>query len=109
MIYLPSSTYPPGFTYNETLQSWTCKWKTAPHHNPGNSQNPPIQEPSHFTRDCIKARAGIALMGILIGLGVVMGVTAGVGFWLERRVKRQRKYGRFGLEEMTLCAKNGSV
>ena len=107
-IYLPSSTYPPGFTYNETLHSWTCKWKsvrdaTADQQNTDTS----IQAPAHFARYCSQTTAAFVLLGVLVGLEVLMGVAAAGGIWLERTVWRQRECHRFDF--VNIRAKNGGV
>ena len=105
-IYLPSSIYPRGFTYNETLHSWTCKWKsvrdaTADQQNTDTS----IPAPAHFARYCSQTTAAFVLLGVLVGLEVLMGVAAAGGFWLERTVWRQRECRRFDF--VNIRAKNG--
>ncbi|CAP79032.1 hypothetical protein E8E15_005369 [Penicillium rubens] len=81
IIYLPSSDYPAGFSKNETLHSWTCKWKT------GTSGTKP---PRHFERDCINTRAGFCLLCVLVGLEILMGLVAAVGIWFQRDVAGRR-------------------
>ncbi|KAJ5901524.1 hypothetical protein N7495_002052 [Penicillium taxi] len=81
-LYLPSSTYPIGFTENETLHTWTCKWK---------SSSEDVSSPIYFSRDCIESRAGFALLYVLLALEILMGITAAVGTWLQRDVSRRRE------------------
>ncbi|PLN86628.1 hypothetical protein BDW42DRAFT_189905 [Aspergillus taichungensis] len=83
-IYQPNSPQPNGFTSSETLSSWTCKWKTV-RGNPS-----AIPAAAHFGRDCAASRAGLFLLGVLLGLEVVKGVVAAVGVWCGWRVARQR-------------------
>lgn len=100
-IYLPSSTYPSGFNENETLHSWTCKWKSI--RNPSSSD---AQAPIHFERDCTETQAAFVLLGILIGLEIIMGFVAAAGLWLERSLIRHRRTGVFDLETVKVAAKN---
>ncbi|KAJ5205012.1 uncharacterized protein N7498_005891 [Penicillium cinerascens] len=95
IIYLPSSTYPSGFSENETLHSWTCKWKT-------NTGNTPA--PIHFTRDCQETRAGFALLCVLLGLEIAMGVGAALGSYFQRDVSRRREE-EFQLEKVEVATK----
>ncbi|KAE8555133.1 hypothetical protein EYB25_003681 [Talaromyces marneffei] len=86
-IYLPSASYPDGFTVSETIHSWTCKWKSA-----GSlSSNDSITAPANFSRICSESRAGFVLLGLLIGLEVVMCAAAAAGYVLEMTVSKQRK------------------
>ncbi|KAJ5676532.1 uncharacterized protein N7477_002165 [Penicillium maclennaniae] len=94
-IYLPSSTYPVGFTENETLHSWTCKWKN-------NTSSTTI--PVHFTRDCHNSRAGFALLCVLLGLEIVMGVGAALGSYFQKDVSRRREQ-EFQLEKLEIATK----
>ncbi|KAJ6156059.1 hypothetical protein N7497_004944 [Penicillium chrysogenum] len=95
IIYLPSSDYPAGFSKNETLHSWTCKWKI------GTSGTKP---PRHFERDCINTRAGFCLLCVLVGLEILMGLVAAVGIWFQRDVARRRA-GQFQLEKLEIATK----
>ncbi|KAJ5970214.1 uncharacterized protein N7479_000132 [Penicillium vulpinum] len=81
IIYLPSSDYPAGFSKNETLHSWTCKWKTG---------TGSTTAPRHFDRDCINTRAGFVLLCVLVGMEVLMGFVAAAGTWFQRDVARRR-------------------
>ncbi|KAJ5114327.1 hypothetical protein NUU61_000086 [Penicillium alfredii] len=82
IIHRPSSSYPAGFTHNETLHSWTCKWKIAPDG---------AQAPIYFSRDCASTRAGFVLLCVLLALEVLLGLVAAVGAWLQRNVARHRE------------------
>lgn len=82
MIYLPFSKYPAGFSTNETLESWTCKWRRG-------TSGTTI--PHYFNRNCVNSRAGFALMCTLIGMEVLMGISAAAGTWLQRGVSRRRE------------------
>ncbi|KAJ5126545.1 hypothetical protein N7448_007324 [Penicillium atrosanguineum] len=94
IIYLPSSAYPSGFTENETLYSWTCKWKNT------SSTTTPL----HFSRDCHNTRAGFALLCFLLGLEIVMGVGAALGSYFQRDVSRRREQ-EFQLEKLEIATK----
>ncbi|KAF9885532.1 hypothetical protein FE257_012860 [Aspergillus nanangensis] len=104
-IYRPGSTSPSGFSGNETLHSWTCKWKNTRGLDSRSSDGALTSPPVHFARDCTATEAGFALMCVLIGLEVVMGVTAGVGVYLERSVLRQRGQERLQLEKIEITTK----
>ncbi|KAJ5578739.1 uncharacterized protein N7459_007703 [Penicillium hispanicum] len=95
IIYLPSSTYPTGFTKNETLHSWTCKWKKDTGHD---------TTPVHFVRDCHNTRAGFALLCTLLGLEILMGIGAVVGAWFQRDVGRRREE-QVQLEKLEIATK----
>ncbi|CRL28534.1 unnamed protein product [Penicillium camemberti] len=95
IIYLPSSDYPAGFSKNETLHSWTCKWKT------GTSST---STPRHFDRDCVNTRAGFVLLCVLLGMEVLMGLVAAVGTWFQRDVSRRRAE-QFQLEKLEIATK----
>lgn len=94
IVYLPSSSYPAGFTKNETLHSWTCKWKTSGE----------IPSPIHFSRDCHSTRAGFALLCTLLGLEIFMGLTAAAGAWFQRDVGRRREE-KLQLEKLEIATK----
>jgi hypothetical protein len=96
IIYRPSSDYPAGFSKNETLHSWTCKWKTG---TSGTSS------PSHFDRDCINTRAGFVLLCVLIGMEVLLGIVAAVGTWFQRDVSRRREE-QVQLEKLEVATKH---
>lgn len=81
VIYRPGSTYPSGFTKNETLQSWTCKWQPASNH---------AIAPINFSRDCHDTRAGFALLCMVLGMEILMGMSAVAGSYLQRNMSRQR-------------------
>lgn len=86
-IYLPSATYPDGFTVSETIHSWTCKWRSV-----GSlSSADDVTAPANFSRICAESRAGFVLLGLLIGLEIVMCAAAAAGYMLEMTVSRQRK------------------
>lgn len=89
-IYLPSSKYPSGFTKNETLQSWTCKWKRPLDGSNIDSDDTYLEAPAHFARDCAASRAGFALTCALIGLEVVMGIAAAAGYLFMKRMAKRR-------------------
>ncbi|KAJ5743195.1 hypothetical protein N7533_010297 [Penicillium manginii] len=95
IIYRPSSNYPSGFTENETLYSWTCKWK-----NGSSTQTIPID----FSRDCHDTRAGFALLCLTLGLEILMGIAAGVGSLSQRGVSRRREE-QFQLEKLEIATK----
>ncbi|CAI7599998.1 unnamed protein product [Penicillium glandicola] len=95
MIYLPSSDYPAGFSKNETLHSWTCKWKT------GTSGT---KTPRHFDRDCINTRAGFVLLCVLVGMEVLMGLVAALDMWFQRDISRRRAE-QFQLEKLEIATK----
>ncbi|KAL5365514.1 hypothetical protein BJX96DRAFT_169162 [Aspergillus floccosus] len=99
-IYRPGSHTPSGFSNDETLHSWTCKWKAV------RGESSAISAPAHFARDCAITEAGFALMCALIGLEVLLGAVAGVGIWLERAVSRQREDERLQLEKIETVAKH---
>ena len=104
-IYPPSSKYPSGFTVNETLQSWTCKWKKPLDGNIAGPDGTPLHAPTHFARDCAASRAGFALMCVLIALEIVMAVAAVAGYLLTRRAAGQRADERVVSE--TVVVKDG--
>ncbi|KUL90360.1 hypothetical protein ZTR_02056 [Talaromyces verruculosus] len=87
-IYLPSATYPDGFTVSETIHSWTCKWRSV---GSLSNSNDDVTAPANFSRICAESRAGFVLLGLLIGLEVVMCAAAAAGYMLEMTVSRQRK------------------
>ncbi|GFF31840.1 hypothetical protein IFM58399_03014 [Aspergillus lentulus] len=104
-IYLPQSTYPGGFSHNETLHSWTCKWKAM--RSVTSSENASLHAPTHFERDCSETRAGFVLLALLIGLEVVGGAVGAFGVWLERNVSRQRSFGA-QVEKETVLTKDSN-
>lgn len=104
-IYRPRSTYPTGFTTNETLHSWTCKWKFSTG-STSSSGDTWVAAPVYFARDCAVTEAGFALMCALLGLEIIMGFVAGAGLWLERGVSRQRVEERVQLEKIATMAKH---
>jgi hypothetical protein len=95
MIYRPSASYPSGFSQGETLRSWTCKWK---------SSNGSTSTPIHFTRDCHETRAGFALLCVLLGLEILMGLAAAAGTLSQRDVSRRRDQ-QVQLEKLEISAK----
>jgi hypothetical protein len=96
IIYRPSSDYPAGFNENETLHSWTCKWKT------GTSG---ISSPSHFDRDCTSTRAAFVLLCVLVGMEALMGIVGVVGIWFQRDVSR-RRIGQSQLTQLDFATKD---
>ncbi|KAL2001815.1 hypothetical protein VTN02DRAFT_1190 [Thermoascus thermophilus] len=104
-IYLPSSTYPSGFTENETLHSWTCRWKSMRGLNILDEDGTPLRAPDHFPRDCVETRAGFILLGLLIGLEVMMGAAAAAGWWVEIDVRRRRQAEKVKLGRVEVSAK----
>ncbi|PWY89972.1 hypothetical protein BO70DRAFT_377186 [Aspergillus heteromorphus CBS 117.55] len=124
VIYRPGAHHPSGFATTETLHSWTCKWEeiryggtadsvsnatfistststsvsgSASGSNSTSSGNGIVagsSAPSHFRRDCDVTRAAFIMLGVLLGLEIVMGVVAGVGVWVGRRVERERERER---------------
>ncbi|CAI7641864.1 unnamed protein product [Penicillium bialowiezense] len=96
IIYRPASSHPDGFSKNETLQSWTCKWKAG-------TSGTTI--PHDFDRDCMNTRAGFVLICVLIGLEIFMGVLAAVGTWFQRDVARRREQ-QFQLEKLEIASKH---
>ncbi|KAK9655161.1 hypothetical protein V6Z96_003353 [Aspergillus fumigatus] len=104
-IYLPQSTYPSGFSHNETLRSWTCKWKAM--RSVTTSENASLHAPTHFERDCRETKAGFVLLALLIGLEVVGSAVGVFGVWLERIVSRQRIYG-VQVEKETVLTKESN-
>ncbi|KAG2421046.1 hypothetical protein HFD88_000662 [Aspergillus terreus] len=99
-IYQPGSHKPSGFSGDETLHSWTCKWKSV------RGESSAVSAPAHFARDCAVTEAGFALLCALIGLEVILGAVAGAGIWLERGVSRQREDERLQLEKIETTAKH---
>ena len=95
IMYLPSSSYPTGFTVNETLYSWTCKWKTS---------SGGTATPIDFARDCHDTRAGFALLCVLLGLEILMGISAAVGTFFQRNVGRRREE-QVQLEKLEIATK----
>lgn len=95
IIYRPSSNYPSGFSNNETLHSWTCKWKTG-----ANGDTTPV----HFSRDCTNTRAGFAMLCLSLGLEILMGIAAAVGSLSQRGVSRRREE-QFQLEKLGIATK----
>ncbi|KAJ5131400.1 uncharacterized protein N7515_007439 [Penicillium bovifimosum] len=98
IIYLPSSGYPAGFSKNETLHSWTCKWQT------GTSGS---KTPSHFSRDCVNTRAGFVMLCVLLGMEVSLGLAAAAGTWVQRDVSRRRD-AQAQLEKLEIATKQVS-
>ncbi|KAJ5581541.1 hypothetical protein N7535_000161 [Penicillium sp. DV-2018c] len=98
IIYLPSSGYPPGFSKNETLPSWTCKWRV------GTSGS---KIPSHFSRDCVNTRAGFVMLCVLLGMEASMGLAAAAGTWVQRDVSRRRQ-AQAQLEKLEITTKQVS-
>ncbi|KAJ5167484.1 uncharacterized protein N7482_006265 [Penicillium canariense] len=94
-IYRPSASYPSGFTENETLRSWTCKWTVS---------NETTSTPIDFSRDCHDTRAGFALLCVLLGLEILMGLAAAAGTWFQRDVSRLRDE-QVQLEKLELTTK----
>jgi len=90
-IYLPSSSYPAGFTSVETIHSWTCKWQSLNGVTVTGSVGQPLTAPGGFARVCMETRAGFILLGLLIGLEAILGLSACLGWWLARHVGMQRK------------------
>ncbi|KAN0070209.1 hypothetical protein V8E54_011790 [Elaphomyces granulatus] len=90
-VYLPSATYPSGFTQNETIHSWTCKWRTLEANNVTGQDGQPLHAPAGFSRDCIETRVGFVLLGLLIGIEAIMGAASAAGWFLERTVSKQRR------------------
>ncbi|KAJ5682951.1 hypothetical protein N7462_006116 [Penicillium macrosclerotiorum] len=93
MIYRPSATYPSGYSQNETLHSWTCKWSRA-----GD------KAPTHFNRDCHDTRAGFSLLCVLLGLEIFMGVAAIASTWFQRGVSRRREE-QYALDKLEIMTK----
>lgn len=89
-IHLPSSSALHGFARQETLHSWTCKWKSVRGTPSINLDNTLATPPSHFARDCATTRAAFIMMGLLVGLEIIMGIAVGAGIWFERNVSKQR-------------------
>ncbi|OOQ86918.1 hypothetical protein PEBR_19172 [Penicillium brasilianum] len=81
IIYRPSASYPSGFSEGETLHSWTCKW---------DSSSGTTSSPVHFARDCHETRAGFAMLCVLLGFEILMGLAAAAGTWSQRDVSRRR-------------------
>lgn len=109
VIYQPGAKHPSGFSEMETLHSWTCKWGvvrdgydsvsgnstiSASTSGSYNATAGDVTAPVHFKRDCDVTSAGFALLCVLLGLEVVMGVVVGLGVWVERKVGGLR--GRIG-------------
>ncbi|KAJ5088507.1 hypothetical protein N7456_012123 [Penicillium angulare] len=92
IIYRPSSKYPTGFTKNETLSSWTCKWDKS------------STAPIHFARDCHATHAGFALLCLVLALEICMGIASAVGTWLQRDVGRRREE-QAQLEKLEIATK----
>ncbi|KAJ6111204.1 hypothetical protein N7486_003439 [Penicillium sp. IBT 16267x] len=95
IIYLPSSSYPTGFNENETLHSWTCKWRES-----SNNEATPI----HFSRDCHATSAGFGLLCLTLGLEILMGMAAAVGTWFQKDVGRRREE-QVQLEKLEVATK----
>lgn len=49
-----------------------------------------LEAPAHFARDCAASRAGFALTCALVGLEVVMGITAAAGYLFMKRMAKRR-------------------
>ncbi|KAJ5332952.1 hypothetical protein MYU51_005387 [Penicillium brevicompactum] len=96
IIYRPASSHPAGFSKNETLQSWTCKWKAG-------ADGTTI--PHGFDRDCMNTRAGFVLICVLIGMETFIGVLAAIGTWFQRDVARRREQ-QFQLEKHEIASKH---
>lgn len=96
MNYLPLSSYPIGFSYNETLNSWTCKWK-------GGSKD--AQPPIYFAPDCAETHVGFVLLGALVGLELLMGVVAAVSVWSQTNDARRRADEGYQLEKLEFATK----
>jgi len=96
-IYLPSSSYPAGFSGNETIHSWTCKWQSLNGVSVQGSNGQPLAAPDNFASMCMETRAGFILLGLLIGLEIVLGVSGVSGWWLARNVDLHRKDVGLGL------------
>jgi hypothetical protein len=106
-IYLPSATYPAGFTSNETIHSWSCKWQSLQGVNVTTLDGQPLTAPADFARNCAETRAGFILLGLLIGLEVIMGAAAAAGWWLEKSVSNHRKFGGMELDQIEVTVKKG--
>lgn len=104
-VYLPSATYPTGFTSGETIHSWTCKWQSLQGINATTVDGQALTAPAGFSRDCVETRAGFILLGLLIGLEVLMGAAAAAGWLLEQSVTRQRKVGGVELAQVEVTVK----
>jgi hypothetical protein len=98
-VYLPSATYPSGFTQNETIHSWTCKWRTLQVNNGTDQDGQPLYAPAGFSRDCVETRVGFVLLGLLIGIEVIMGAASAAGWFLEYTVSKQRRVEEIELEK----------
>ncbi|GLI72086.1 hypothetical protein PoHVEF18_000254 [Penicillium ochrochloron] len=94
-IYRPSASYPSGFSDGETLHSWTCKW---------DSSSGSTSSPVHFSRDCHETRAGFAMLCVLLGLEILMGLAAAAGTWSQRDVSRRREQ-QVQLEKLEIATK----
>lgn len=104
-IYLPSAIYPSGFTSNETIHSWSCKWASMQGVNATTADGQPLTAPADFSRNCMETRAGFILLGLLIGLEIIMGAAAAAGWWLEKSVSKQRKFGEAELGQIEITVK----
>lgn len=104
-VYLPSATYPSGFTSGETIHSWTCKWQSLQGINATAADGQPLTAPAGFSRDCVGTRAGFILLGLLIGLEILMGAATAAGWLLEQSVTRQRKVGGVELGQVEVTVK----
>ena len=60
--------------------------------------------PSKFARDCHNLRAGFALLCTVLGLEILMGIVAAVGFWIQRDVGRRREE-QVQLEKLEIATK----
>ncbi|KAL1978584.1 hypothetical protein VTN31DRAFT_1443 [Thermomyces dupontii] len=90
-VYLPMASYPEDFTSSETIHSWTCKWKSLNGVIVTDADGRRmLTAPEGFSQLCVESRVGFVFLGLLIGLEVIMGMTAVVGYCLERTVSKQR-------------------
>lgn len=60
--------------------------------------------PIHFARDCHDTRAGFALLCVVLGLEILMGIGAAFGSYFQRDVSRRRE-GQFQLEKLEIATK----
>ncbi len=89
----------------DDIQSWTCRWVdgAADANKLFTNGLAGIAYPSGFKRVCRETQAGFNLLAILIGLETVLVAVAGLGAWMEVRMRRAERDGGvdgFGEKDM---------
>jgi hypothetical protein len=105
-IHLPASPHPTGFTTSETIHSWSCKWQSIGSVNATSLNGGPLSAPSGFSTICKESRASFILLSVLIGLEVIMGISAVAGHLFELSVVKKRKMYNLEAEQFAMASKH---